>query len=133
MRCFRAVEPDNSRLAWDGTGLPPVGVECIAFGDDGSSFDSALVRILAHADHDGDPAVLFSLIGEDGRLEEMHAWIFVNGMFRTPEQIAAEEREKAVNELLVSIVEHYMAQKREEGYLGLARALYDVGYRKIEN
>lgn len=49
---------------------------------------------------------------------------------RTPEQIAAEERERAIDDLCASIVSHYEARKMSEHYLGLARALHDAGYRK---
>ncbi|MDH2244855.1 hypothetical protein N5J76_03145 [Pseudomonas sp. GD03855] len=49
---------------------------------------------------------------------------------RTPEQIAAEEREKEVDALCSDILSHYEVPKMSN-YLGLAKALHAAGYRKV--
>lgn len=109
----RPVEP------WAGEGLPPVGTVCEYYADDGVWRSC---EIVAHKD--GQAVVWVS---------NAHIWASSGASLRpirTPEQIAAEERERAIDDLCASIVSHYEAPKMSEHYLGLARALHDAGYRK---
>lgn len=106
--------------AWDGQGLPPVGTMCEV-----KHRDIGWVRceIVAHKS--------FSC----GGLTHAIAWIDENTLdqsqglrfrqLRTPEQIAAEEREKAVGDMAMSI------QGVPYQYPTLY-ALYDAGYRRQE-
>ncbi|MEV1466434.1 hypothetical protein ABZQ41_32240, partial [Pseudomonas aeruginosa] len=107
--------------AWDGQGLPPVGTVCEV-----KHRDIGWVRceIVAHKS--------FSC----GGLTHAIAWIDENTLdqsqglrfrqLRTPEQIAAEEREKAVGDMAMSI------QGVPYQYPTLY-ALYDAGYRRQES
>lgn len=106
--------------AWDGHGLPPVGTVCEI-----KHRDIGWVRceIVAHKS--------FSC----GGLTHAIAWIDENTLdqsqgvrfraIRTPEQIAAEEREKAVGDMAMSI------QGVPYQYPTLY-ALFDAGYRRQE-
>ncbi|ERF04806.1 hypothetical protein PA13_1024685 [Pseudomonas aeruginosa HB13] len=103
---------------WDGQGLPPVGTVCEV-----KHRDIGWVRceIVAHKS--------FSC----GGLTHAIAWIDENTLdqsqglrfrqLRTPEQIAAEEREKAIEEMCFA--EETLTVKQ-------AKALYDAGYRRQE-
>ncbi|MBX6715044.1 hypothetical protein ISF18_31970 [Pseudomonas aeruginosa] len=106
---------------WDGQGLPPVGTVCEV-----KHRDIGWVRceIVAHKS--------FSC----GGLTHAIAWIDENTLdqsqglrfrqLRTPEQIAAEEREKAVGDMAMSI------QGVPYQYPTLY-ALFDAGYRRQES
>ncbi len=110
----RPVEP----ATWNGQGLPPVGTVCEV-----KHRDIGWVRceIVAHKS--------FSC----GGLTHAIAWIDENTLdqsqglrfrpIRTPEQIAAEEREKAIEEMCFA--EETLTVKQ-------AKALYDAGYRRQE-
>ncbi|HHM6439553.1 TPA: hypothetical protein ACRL36_002892 [Pseudomonas aeruginosa] len=105
--------------AWDGQGLPPVGTVCEI-----KHRDIGWVRceIVAHKS--------FSC----GGLTHAIAWIDEYTLdqskgvrfrpIRTPEQIAAEEREKAIEEMCFA--EETLTVKQ-------AKALYDAGYRRQES
>lgn len=104
---------------WDGVGLPPVGVSCERRFPDvrGSSWNGCI--ILAHGarrifvrDNCGDEWA--------PNIDEVEF-----RPFRTPEQIAADERESAINGMLTHDA---LGGSRR----GLAEALYDAGYRKQE-
>lgn len=125
---------------WNGTGLPPVGTVCEydAAVDAGppawhtveivySSEWLLVVRCVSVPDgYDADVIGVEVSVPADEESESLFRPL------RTPEQIAAEERERAADELCETIVAHYESPKMSEHYLGLARALYDAGYRKVE-
>lgn len=107
--------------AWDGQGLPPVGTTCIVEPHNtlwGFSSTSGHERkILAyHTDYvwlgNGDTPL------ETTRIDKVDF-----RPIRTPEQIAAEEREKAIEEMCFA--EETLTVKQ-------AKALYDAGYRRQE-
>lgn len=109
----------NKKMAveWDGTDLPPVGTVC-EFADYSGEYVSG--TIVAHVMADGEPQAI---------IQSSTDW-FGGGVYdfrplRTPEQIA-------VDELCELIDEHYGAPKVSEHYLGLARAIVEAGYRKVE-
>ncbi|RPX30131.1 hypothetical protein KK198_16045 [Pseudomonas aeruginosa] len=103
---------------WDGKCLPPVGTVCEV-----KHRDIGWVRceIVAHKS--------FSC----GGLTHAIAWIDENTLdqsqglrfrqLRTPEQIAAEEREKAIEEMCFAVETLTVKQ---------AKALFDAGYRRQE-
>ncbi|MBA5014451.1 hypothetical protein H2O01_29150 [Pseudomonas aeruginosa] len=108
--------------AWDGQGLPPVGTTCIVEPHNtlwGFSSTSGHERkILAyHTDYvwlgNGDTPL------ETTRIDKVDF-----RPIRTPEQIAAEEREKAIEEMCFA--EETLTVKQ-------AKALYDAGYRRQES
>ncbi|HCF3537152.1 TPA: hypothetical protein NID24_002678 [Pseudomonas aeruginosa] len=100
---------------WNGQGLPPVGIEC-EFSLNLGSIGWAKGRVIGH---DG----VFAVISHKGEYHPRNE----NGVrpIRTPEQIAAEEREKAVGDMAMSI------QGVPYQYPTLY-ALFDAGYRRQE-
>ena len=108
---------------WDGKGLPPVGTVC------------------EHADINWEPwtkvtIVAHHLIEEDDLL--VAVFVYKNGSshssegdhfrpLRTPEQIAAEEREKAISEMLLGY-----PYSGSDIVRACCEYLYDAGYRKVE-
>lgn len=109
-------------IDWDGNGLPSVGLEVIT-DHSGRTFK---VKILAYAQKNGKTAVMVEEV-ESGYNEGcLFAWMAHMCNFRpvrTPEQIAAEKREKAIEELRANAPG--IAWKS-------AAAIYDAGYRKFE-
>ncbi|ELX9570297.1 hypothetical protein ACMW0U_005818 [Pseudomonas aeruginosa] len=101
--------------AWDGRGLPPVGIEC-EFSLNVGSIGWAEGRVIGH---DG----VFAVISHKGKYYPRNE----HGVrpIRTHEQIAAEEREKAVGDMAMSI------QGVPYQYPTLY-ALFDAGYRRQE-
>lgn len=107
-----------AKVEWGGQGLPPVGTVCEV-----KHRDIGWVRceIVAHKS--------FSC----GGLTHAIAWIDENTLdqsqglrfrqLRTPEQIAAEERAKAIEEMCFA--EETLTVKQ-------AKALFDAGYRRQE-
>lgn len=114
---------------WNGEGLPPVGTECEHQGaeEDSTWFP---VLILAHAKVDGAPVAVFQRADNQMIISFSDAVFFRPTM--TAEEIAAEEREQEINELVETIVAHYEYPKGAESYIGLAKALHSAGYRKTE-
>ncbi len=120
--------------SWSGGCLPPVGVVCRKCYNSPGEYYS--VKVLAHDSHDGE-VVIYRWI--DGPLEgdlgqsTMHLnmasgsnahWSF--RPIRTPEQIAADEREAAIEDMLKGVpivVQVYGAHE-------IASRIYDKGYRK---
>lgn len=108
----------SSRPAeWNGTGLPPVGTVCE--GRARATQEWSKVVVLAH--RIGQAVVSFT---DCERLQ----WCGVDDLrpIRTPEQIAADEREKAINEM-AKIVGWIPAN------IDSFAKLYDAGYRKTAN
>ncbi|AVE32265.1 hypothetical protein [Pseudomonas aeruginosa] len=113
---------------WDGQGLPPVGTVCEYRCHDNicEPKDWTVVHVLAHANHGSDTAMLLAedVSGEPGT---MYGRIWIPRTcrpLRTPEQIAAEEREKAIEEMCFA--EETLTVKQ-------AKALYEAGYRRQES
>lgn len=116
----RVIRPHPERyvarpVGWNGEGLPPVGTVCEA-RIEGKHFWEKLTMKYRSLD--------FSVFErEDGN--EFPLWNPQYAEFRpirTAEQIAAEEREKACNEMASLIGRGTFFQDAE--------ALYDAGYRK---
>lgn len=105
----RPVEP----ATWNGQGLPPVGL---------------MVEWKAGLDHDWQRVTVLAYANGDAWLQPEDGDSFIVGnpenfrRIRTPEQIAAEEREKAVGDMAMSI------QGVPYQYPTLY-ALYDAGWR----
>lgn len=119
---------------WNGEGLPPVGTICQFFvdEDDETEWHEALrsgmkVEVIAHFTGAGGStiAAFFFEYGGRGNRQVEQAVAECFRPLPTPEQIAAEEREAAINGMLC-----YDALGNSRR--GLAEALYDAGYRKQE-
>lgn len=127
--CWELVAARPTTPSWSGEGLPPVGVVCEAkWGRSGWS------RCVVFAHKPNANSGVDVLVDVDGD------WTFFDkpSMFRpirTPEQIAADEREAAIMEMT-----HVIYMKRcgldctpcspADEVKVAASALYDAGYRK---
>lgn len=117
---------------WDGTGLPPVGIECEYLWIWSSRVEYVRVRVLSHDMGMAQFRVLSG--GGINSCRECNQRIENDlPMFRpiiTPEQIAAEEREAAIASMLA--VDEYdpasaLGMMSRHDFCGV---LYDLGYRK---
>lgn len=124
----------ESAPAWVGLGLPPIGSDVEVFADySHPSFDRFIgrqVHIVAHDVINGDPVAVFRMPVIDGDQQsdqDYHA--MVAGSFRqirTPEQIAAEERDRSIGEMRE--IWNFAASSGADPFI----ALYAAGYRKFE-
>ncbi len=133
-----ALKPDAQRFAedyveankdrcvreWNGEGLPPVGTTC---------------DLVYQGCEQGQVEVLFCsrqttvcLNLEDGREQFGETFDYEFRPIRTPEQIAAEEREKAVEDMLLLDPYDVRLQLGMMSRKDFCGALYDAGYRKQE-
>lgn len=110
-------------FAWDGESIPPVGVVCEVF----RCRSWVECKVFAHAPSGDRVDVLFTFTDEDGvqdwSYEDSNDLRFMRPI-KSPEQIAAEKRDKEVSEIAAIL----------SGYSSLdgAELLYDAGYRKPE-
>lgn len=125
--CFVSAEREATFEArpqepWSGQGLPPVGTLCEWHGPNSDGPDGWVYtesNVVAYTD-DG----LFICMQKPG------CWPVVQRLdncefrpLRTPEQIAAEERAKAIEEMCFAVETLTVKQ---------AKALYEAGYRRQE-
>jgi hypothetical protein len=113
---------------WTGEGLPPVGAVCEVLWNE-SRMEYLRTKVFGVNEH-GQPIHRFD---EGPKKYEYQADVLVTPLgtrvfrpLRTPEQIAAEAREKAIEEMW-SVYWKPEAPTTKEA-LGL---LYDAGYRKL--
>lgn len=114
-------------VSWSGEGLPPVGTAC-EWLDPGSHrwlpveivFLSSWVIVVRDTNPhpDGSVDLAFDLINEHPQFRAV----------RTPEQTAAEEREKAAKQICLDAG----SPEQTAGQMAIAYRLYDAGYRKVE-
>lgn len=122
-RAVPRPDREDKEPAWNGEGLPPIGTAC-EFYWGGSRWKEC--KVFAHkqnANHGTD--VLIDLDGD---------WSFSSKAenfrpIKTAEQIAAEEREKAISDLDRLICERMGRLNVRE----LATAILESGYRKQES
>ena len=109
------AKPEN----WTGEGLPPVGTVCEAMLPSMNHQWAEAVVVWHHPEHEGSAVAVHS----GGRLT---GWSSAFRPIRTPEQIAAEEREKAVFEIAHILIDnrHDSAEYHQAG------RIYDAGFRK---
>ncbi|HGN1040047.1 TPA: hypothetical protein ACKROO_004678 [Pseudomonas aeruginosa] len=100
--------------AWDGKGLPPVGAKCLTDRND-------FLREVTILCHGKTRTFVFDHVSQEEICLVLKDRVFLP--IRTPEQIAAEEREKAIEEMCFA--EETLTVKQ-------AKALYDAGYRRQE-
>ncbi len=101
---------------WDGQGLPPAGAKCLTNRND-------FLREVTILCHGKTRTFVFDHVSQEEICLVLKNRVFLP--IRTPEQIAAEEREKAVGDMAMSI------QGVPYQYPTLY-ALYDAGYRRQE-
>ena len=111
---------------WDGIGIPPVGTVC-EYSLNGCDvwFTCKIVYVLAEPDHSFvawcdqlDMDQFFSFNTDDYTLQLRK--------IETPEQIAEEERQHAIDEMV------NLSQRVGSTYKDGMSALYDAGYRKTD-
>lgn len=114
---------------WNGEGLPPAGTVC-EFKAGHSQFPELSwteVRINSHDSQGGrDFAVFASMSGYGGCSDPADF-----RPIRTPEQIAAEEREQAIQQLAEGLHVARGFRSPLEHTLIVAEWLHDNGYRKV--
>ncbi|HHN1258228.1 TPA: hypothetical protein ACRNXN_002377 [Pseudomonas aeruginosa] len=101
--------------AWDGQGLPPVGAKCLTDRND-------FLREVTILCHGKTRTFVFDHVSQEEICLVLKDRVFLP--IRTPEQIAAEEREKAIEEMCFA--EETLTVKQ-------AKALYEAGYRRQES
>lgn len=110
------VVPTKYEKSWGGEGIPPVGTVCEYVDWSGIT---RTVEVLAYSN---DEAWLRS-IGKECAIHSFTTkYLDKFQVIRTPEQVAAEERDKAINQM-----------EFDTGYLdrGAFTKLYDAGWRKV--
>jgi hypothetical protein len=131
--CFEIpsrAKPIEMPKTWTGEGLPPVGTVCELRGTLGQQllseeFTWTEVEIIAHTDFGGEPVA----VGRD-KAKATLGWGIVRAFrpIRTPEQIEAEEREKAI----LSMIEDSGFTADDGLVWPTVEALYNAGYRKVQ-
>lgn len=119
----------NGPFTWDGTGLPPIGTVCEIWDDSPHEYYAKhvgkTITVLAHDVMYGDPVAVYAINTKKGR--KYHALVAqCFRPLRSHEQIAAEEREKAV--AAIKAIADAAIYRGESA----AAAVYDAGYRKVE-
>ncbi len=110
----RPAESAPAALTWDGHGLPPVGTVCEYRHMIWPEYRPCEIRYISEK----------SLVAYDDAQEQFYRTCdMLFRPIRTPEQIAAEEREKAIEEMCFA--EETLTVKQ-------AKALYEAGYRRQE-
>lgn len=109
-------------VEWDGAGLPPVGAECEVKNDISGEWD-AVDEVLVHTTIGG---VNTAVCKRNDRVFLARAVDL--RPIRTPEQIAAEEREKHISDICM-IFDRDPNSPTNRNH---AARLYDAGYRKQE-
>ncbi|HCL4225689.1 TPA: hypothetical protein N2C25_003918 [Pseudomonas aeruginosa] len=117
--CFVSAEREATfearpQEAWDGQGLPPVGAKCLTDRND-------FLREVTILCHGKTRTFVFDHVSQEEICLVLKDRVFLP--IRTPEQIAAEEREKAIEEMCFA--EETLTVKQ-------AKALYEAGYRRQE-
>jgi len=123
-----------ARPAWSGEGLPPVGamVEIRLMGwsirESAEKFIGIPLRVAASFRMDCGTDMIAVDGGHDLGCEVFRAEMAVPA--RTPEQIAAEEREKAIDQMMVDY-EFTVGSCTHQLFRHQAERLHDAGYRKV--
>lgn len=127
-----ADEPKEPVTQWNGQGLPPVGTRCVFSLSRCTEWhkelrDGVEVEILAHYRPIGmNTVAVFAFPCPDGGGREVEQAVADRfSPLPTPEQIAAEERKKTIQEMLD--VDQCGTLSRTK----FCNLLYDAGYRKL--
>lgn len=118
--------------SWDGQGMPPVGTVCEMTFDDGAYRWGYWLKtkVLCY----GDTMVFVSQETDKKPDEWLEGSIKITGMkfrpIRTPEQIAAAERAKAIEHLAYEIAGYNGFDDPRDVDIRLAEHLHDQNFRK---
>lgn len=108
---------------WSGDGLPPVGTTCEAWHN-GSAQGVVEVR------YAGDFMVLWNVELKHEQCSAAKDYSF--RPIRTPEQIAAEERDKAYRGMIDDLAAVMGISNIDQRECDVLHALVDAGYRKVD-
>lgn len=132
-RAFLAqlVPVDSVPPLWDGSGLPPVGVECEAWYDDGKVCWHR-ADVIGHSPYE--PKVI--AVSLKGDHERKLIWCHCFRPIKTPEQLAAEQRERAIVDMCQrvegSVAKWNINIDCSAAMRAVVEALYDAGARLPE-
>lgn len=116
------VTEATTQAAWNGEGLPPVGTVCEY--QTWVNREWKQTKVLAH--HLGFAVHSWSVDGDDMEVDSAPPQDF--RPIRTPEQIAEEDRDRAIEEMREIITADDLKGFGITMQLG---AIYDAGYRKV--
>lgn len=117
--CANQLFERPAKVEWDGQGLPPVGTVCEYRHMIWPEYRSCEIRYISEE----------SLVAYDDAQEQFYRTCdMLFRPVRSPEQIAAEDREKAINQMISDA--GYVDPKI--GTFVAMRNLYDAGYRRQE-
>lgn len=108
---------------WDGSGVPPVGTVCeYRLGEDSTWFKCKIMYVLSGSDH--------CFVAWCDHLASDQFFTFLSDSYelqlrkiKTPEQIAAEERLHAIDEMIELVA-------GDSSFNEVMSILYDAGYHK---
>lgn len=121
------IERPKKQEAWDGEGLPPVGMVCEY--QTWINREWKQTKILAH--HLGFAVHSWSVDGDDMEVDASPPQDFRS--VRAPEQLAEEERDKARTEVLNAMTSKTMGFETEDQWqqrMKVVGEMLDMGYRK---
>ena len=121
------IELPKKQEAWDGEGLPPVGMVCEY--QTWINREWKQTKILAH--HLGFAVHSWSVDGDDMEVDASPPQDFRS--VRAPEQLAEEERDKARTEVLNAMTSKTMGFETEDQWqqrMKVVGEMLDMGYRK---
>ncbi|MFG3926433.1 hypothetical protein ACGEMM_17720 [Pseudomonas aeruginosa] len=112
--CANHLFERPAKVEWDGQGLPPVGTVCEYRHMIWPEYRPCEIRYISEE----------SLVAYDDAQEQVYRTCdMLFRPVRSPEQIAAEERAKAIEEMCFAVETLTVKQ---------AKALYEAGYRRQE-
>lgn len=120
---YELVERPKEPVEWNGEGLPPTGERIEYYSPPVDRWMAAIVigtfrgELVLGCEETG----VTGQIGDDAKIRPL----------RTPEQIEAEERDKAI-ERIIDDYRHTVGSSTRCITRGQAARLYDAGYRKTE-
>lgn len=120
--------------AWSGEGLPPVGAVCrvrVGYANELPEYDRC--EVIAHFQGESQLCAAYVRTHHDGVRLVGQGIASAFRQILTPEQIAAEEREKARDEVLNAMAEKMALEKNEtlwQHRLQVVGEMLDMGYRK---
>jgi hypothetical protein len=109
---------------WNGEGLPPVGTVCEWRPKSGAWIEAKIAATSgAHLWVETEPKVFYTVLASYAQFRPI----------RTPEQIAAEERDNGLADILnIMRGENHSSTHEASVHILFAERIYDAGYRKVE-
>ena len=116
------IERPKKQEAWDGDGLPPVNCFCEALDDYADCW--VKVEIYAHTEFKGDTYACAK-----NETDMFYGLAHEFRSIKTAEQVAAEERDKAIEEMVFGVCGCEPDGGNTSAFM-VCGFLYDAGYRK---